>query len=132
VSEKVACSLFVRKEAVEDVLIPGKGSASAADNLAQEIKGKILRGVLCVVEKKVQGRGRPSDKLYGVREFAFCDEIFEGGWRRHLPHLRQLLPKDLLRTTLFSAEVEHCGRRSQGLVVPSRLTLLIDLRYERY
>jgi hypothetical protein len=42
VSEKVACSLFVRKdstkEAVEDVLrilvcVPGKGSASAGDFL---------------------------------------------------------------------------------------------------
>jgi hypothetical protein len=66
--------------------------------------------MLSVVEKKVRGRGRPSDKLYGVREFAFCDEIFEGGAAlRHgadiCLDLRQLLPKDLLRMTpVFPAE----------------------------
>jgi hypothetical protein len=76
------------------------------------------------VEKKVQGRGRPGDELYGVREFAFCDEIFEGGQRwAHgadmCVDLRQLLHNDLLHMTpFFPTKVEHRGRGPQGLVVP--------------
>jgi hypothetical protein len=76
------------------------------------------------VEKKVQGRDRPGDELYGVREYAFCDEIFEGGQRwAHgtdmCVNLRQLLHKDLLRMTPFPTKVEHRRRRPQDLVVPS-------------
>ena len=80
---RVRCSC-VRKEwrtcYVSSSVSPGRGSASAGDDLAREIKGKILRGMLSVIEKKVQpeGQGRPSDKLYGVKEFAFWDKILEG------------------------------------------------------
>jgi hypothetical protein len=82
--------------------------------------------MLNVVEKKVQGRGRPSD-ISRVREFAFCDEIFEGGTAlpvgTHYPDicldLRQFLPlpRDLLRMTpVLPAEIEHCGRGPRVLL----------------
>lgn len=83
-SEKVACSFIVRKEAAEDeprilVCVPGKAPQAQVTIWRRKSRERFCVACGVWLSKRSRAGANPMISCIGSENFAFRDEIFEGG-----------------------------------------------------